>query len=64
MTAKLLNELKQRITKLTLIPAGGGCFEVSVDGDLIYSKLQTQTFPDETSILDEVSRRVKKLAKK
>jgi selenoprotein W-related protein len=64
LAAKLLNELKQRVKALTLVPAGGGCFEVSVDGDLIYSKLQTHVFPDEGAILDEVSRRVKKPAKR
>ena len=46
-TGKLLKEFKQRIKDLKLIPGGGGCFELSVDGDLIYSKLQTGTFPDE-----------------
>jgi len=37
-----------------LIPAGGGCFEVSVNGNLVYSKLETGRFPDEKAILDKV----------
>ena len=31
---------------LTLVPAGGGCFEVEADGVLLHSKLQTRRFPD------------------
>jgi selenoprotein W-related protein len=36
---------------LTLEPAGGGCFEVSVDGKEIWSKLKTGKFPDEQAML-------------
>jgi len=43
---------------LELEPAGGGCFEVSVDGEEIYSKLATGEFPDEQMILDQVAARV------
>lgn len=60
MAAKLLTGYKQKIRGLTLVPAGGGCFEVSVNGDLIYSKLQTGTFPDEDAVAEEVGERLKK----
>jgi selenoprotein W-related protein len=50
----LLATFKQRIGDLKLIPSGGGCFELSVDGKLVYSKLETGKFPDEKSILDKV----------
>jgi selenoprotein W-related protein len=43
----LLEELKQKIDSLTLVPSGGGCFELKINGELIYSKLQTGEFPDE-----------------
>lgn len=36
---------------LTLIPSDGGRFELVVNGETIYSKLQTGTFPDEDLIL-------------
>ena len=52
--------LKQKIQNLTLVPAGGGCFEVTVDGELIYSKLKTGEFPDEQSVLEDVRKRLKK----
>jgi len=60
LTDKLLTSLKQKITGLRLIPAGGGCFEVSVNGELIYSKLKTREFPDEAWVVNEVSKRAKK----
>jgi selenoprotein W-related protein len=36
---------------LELEPAGGGCFEVTVDGRRIWSKLETGEFPDEERML-------------
>jgi selenoprotein W-related protein len=43
-----------------MIPAGGGCFEVTVDGELIYSKLKTKSFPDETVMVDVIGQLLKK----
>jgi selenoprotein W-related protein len=60
LTAKLLGAYKQKIEDLKLVPAGGGCFEVKVDGELIYSKLETGKFPDEKWVLDQVGSRMKK----
>ena len=54
----LLTNLKQNVKGLELEPGGGGCFEVTVDGDLIYSKLATGEFPDEAHIQSAVSARV------
>jgi selenoprotein W-related protein len=54
-----LSKFKQRIEDLKLIPSGGGCFELSVNGELIYSKLKTGKFPDEQSVLDQVGALVK-----
>jgi selenoprotein W-related protein len=59
LTSKLLNTFKQKIIDLKLIPAGGGCFEVSLNGELIYSKLKTGQFPDEQEIVDAVESRLK-----
>lgn len=60
MTTKILTALKQRIKNLNLIPSKGGCFELSADGDLLYSKLQTGQFPDEQAILDQLEHRLAK----
>lgn len=56
---KLLSEYKQKIKDLTLIPSGGGCFEVAVNGELLYSKLQTGQFPDEQAMLEAVGKKLK-----
>jgi selenoprotein W-related protein len=56
----LLPRFKQKLEGLELIPSTGGCFEVSVDGQLIYSKLQTGQFPNEDSIVSEIDQRLKK----
>jgi selenoprotein W-related protein len=56
----LLTEFKQQIRDLKLIPAGGGCFELSVNGELLYSKLRTGEFPDEQAMLKAVGARLKK----
>jgi len=59
LTTKLLTEYKQRIKGLNLIPSGGGCFELSVNGELLYSKLKTGQFPDEQAMLAEVGKRLR-----
>ena len=59
MTAKLLTEFKQQIRDLKLIPSGGGCFEITANGELLYSKLKTGEFPDEQAILDSFAARLK-----
>lgn len=60
MTNKLLTTYKQKIEGLALVPSGGGCFELTVNGELIYSKLKTGKFPDEQAIVDAVGNRLKK----
>ena len=43
---------------LEMEPSGGGCFEITVDGEEIYSKLATGEFPDDAAILEMVSDRI------
>ncbi len=59
MTSKLLTMYKQKISDLKLIPTGGGAFELSINGDLIYSKLKTGKFPEEKWALDAVGKHLK-----
>ena len=56
--AEKLLRLKQDIRSLTLLPAGGGVFEVSVDGQKIYSKKNSGQFPDPAAILKMVKAKV------
>jgi selenoprotein W-related protein len=60
LTSKLLSTFKQEISDLKLIPSGGGCFELSINGDLIYSKLKAGQFPDEKWVLEAVGAHKKK----
>jgi selenoprotein W-related protein len=60
LASRVLNEFKQKIKNLTLVPAGGGCFEVSANGELLYSKLKTGQFPDEQNIIDQLEKRLAK----
>jgi selenoprotein W-related protein len=57
LAAKIL-ELGERIASLTLVPSRGGAFEISANGKLLHSKLETGEWPD----FDAVVRQIKKVA--
>ena len=48
----------ERFSALKLIPGENGCFEVTLNGDLVYSKLQTGDFPENKQILDALKGRL------
>jgi selenoprotein W-related protein len=56
LAAQIL-ELGDRIKSLTLIPSGGGAFEIRANGKLLHSKLDTGDWPD----FDQVVTAIKKL---
>jgi selenoprotein W-related protein len=58
LTAKLLESYKRKIDSLELVPSGGGCFELKLDDELVYSKLQTGEFPNERDMVQLVGKRV------
>lgn len=39
--AELLREFESEVSSIKVVPSDGGRFEVTVDGQLIYSKLRT-----------------------
>ncbi len=39
-----------------MIPSKGGCFELTVGGRTLYSKLKTGEFPDEAKLVEAVGR--------
>ncbi len=41
MVTKVLEEFEEKVDNINLIPSDGGRFEFVVDGDLVYSKLET-----------------------
>jgi selenoprotein W-related protein len=59
LTTKLLTNYKQKIEDLRLIPSDGGCFELSINGNLVYSKLKTGQFPNEQWVMDAIGARLK-----
>ena len=44
--AELLHAFEPEIESITLIPSDGGRFEVAVNDELVYSKLQTYRHPN------------------
>jgi selenoprotein W-related protein len=54
LTAKLLPRFKRAISRYVLIPSKGGCFELTVNGKRLYSKLETGEFPDEEALIAKV----------
>ena len=59
MAARVLTEFKQKIASLQLVPSRGGCFELVVDGELVYSKLKTGVFPYEGAMVQAVADRLR-----
>jgi selenoprotein W-related protein len=53
---ELLKQFEHLIESLTLVPSDGGRFEVSVNGRLIYSKLETQRHAEAGEIVDLVTK--------
>ena len=54
MALELLNKYRKEISEVKLIPSGGGAFEVSVNGEVIFSKLSEGRFPDPKELLEKV----------
>ena len=57
LTQQLLSTFKQGIAEFALLPSDGGKFEIKIDGDLVYSKLATGSFPDVGVIEGEIRKR-------
>lgn len=51
MAETLSNKYGDKL-KCDLVPSSGGAFEVSIDGNLAYSKLKTGKFPEKKDIDD------------
>jgi selenoprotein W-related protein len=58
LASRILETYKQKIEELQLVPSGGGCFELTLDGELVYSKLKTGEFPDEGEMVKLVGKRL------
>ena len=58
MAEKLFDEFGREISSLTLIPSDGGVYEVSVDGELIYSKKATGRHAEYEEISEKIKERL------
>lgn len=58
LVQELLKDYEHVIESVALVPSDGGKFEVSVNGSLIYSKLQTKRHAEPGEILQLVSKMV------
>ena len=50
---------KRKVRRFVLVPSDGGRFEVSIGGELVYSKLETGSFPEPRDIVKMVEERLK-----
>ena len=46
--------MSDRVESLRLIPSGGGRFEVTVNGQVVYSKAATGRFPEPAEVLEKL----------
>jgi selenoprotein W-related protein len=56
--AELLNGWAPRIARATLLPSSGGRFEVTLDGELLFSKAALKRHPHPGEVLDLVATRL------
>lgn len=54
----LLNQHKNEIKQLTLIPSVGGVFEVNLNSELIFSKKKLDRFPEEEEVEKLISEKL------
>ncbi len=60
MAAELLKNFESDVASVKLVPSDGGRFEVSVDGNLVYSKMRSGRHAEPGEIEKLIARRVKK----
>jgi selenoprotein W-related protein len=58
LSEAIMDAFGEKFGALKLIPADGGRFEVTLDGELLYSKLKTGDFPDNKEIVEQLKGRL------
>ncbi len=56
---RLMSEFKRKVVQYEMVPSDGGRFEITLDNEQIYSKLQAGQFPDESRIIESVKQLVR-----
>ncbi len=55
---QLLDKYDAYFTEATLKPSDGGRFEVTVDGDLVFSKLEKDRFPGDEELATLIGKQI------
>lgn len=50
LARSVLNEQKEKISELTLLPSSGGVLEVTLNDELIFSKKELDRYPEKDEI--------------
>ena len=58
LAEEILNAYIMKIGEFTLVPATGGVYELTLDGELIFSKKALGRFPEEGEILKLLKTRI------
>jgi selenoprotein W-related protein len=58
MADKLLSTFGNQIARLSLRPSSGGRYEVTIDGELVYSKKATGKHTTPEAMVEEVRQRI------
>ena len=54
LSAELLEEFSGEIASWTLIPSGGGVFEITINGEVVFSKKAQDRYPETAEIRLEI----------
>ena len=57
LTRALLQSHAHVIAGIRLVPSGGGAFEITMDGELVHSALETASFPKADAIRTLIDQR-------
>ena len=58
MVTELVNRFGDQISEFDLHAGVGGAFEVSVNGEQVYSKLATKRYPELSELVEPIQARV------
>lgn len=54
LSRTLLKEHEEKISELTLIPSHGGVYEISLNDQIIFSKKETNRYPEKEEVEDAI----------
>ena len=60
LATELLKKYEPEIESITLVPSSGGKYEITVNDQLVYSKLQTGRHAEPGEVLGLVEKAIKK----